>query len=140
MTNIRRSFESVYDNKMDRVKFESDVKDEQNNDSNAIKINLGESSLKLKKQNSSIKSNSFYFNIMKNPIILMKIFGIYHDKRGSLIHKIYCVIVLVMLWLNSIKILSSIEIFYGKNTKFTANFVSKTGFFISNLTAAFTIR
>ena len=139
MTNIRNSFESVYDNKMDRVKFESDAKDEQSNHSNDIKINLGESGLKLKKQNYSIKYNSFYSDIMKYPIILMKIFGIHHDKRGSLIQKIYCVIVLVILWLNSIKTLSSFEIFYGKNSKFTANFVSKTGFFISSLTSALNI-
>ena len=45
-----------------------------------------------------------FSKIMSFPIILMKIFGLFHHKNDKIYMKIYCIIVLIILWFNFIRL------------------------------------
>ena len=51
----------------------------------------------------------YFSKIMSFPIILMKIFGLFHHKNDKIYMKIYCIIVLIILWFNFIRLLFNFD-------------------------------
>ena len=57
-------------------------------------------------------------SIMRHPKILLRIFGFYHEKTDKIIVKAYCLFIISLLWINSLKYLFSLNIIYGHHEDF----------------------
>ena len=66
-------------------------------------------------------TDDYFHKIMHLPIILMKLFGVFHHKKDKMFMKVYCIFVLVILWFNFIRLFFN---FKGK-IELTGNFVYK---------------
>ena len=90
--------------------------------------------------NTSSNSNFEVINskIMQRAIILMRLIGLYHQKKDSLLLKLFPFFVLICLWLNSFRFLTNLNFVYGENEDFlSGEFLVKTCIIIN--TAVFAI-
>ncbi|CAF0922387.1 unnamed protein product [Brachionus calyciflorus] len=66
-----------------------------------------------------------YCSIMKFPLTMMRILGLYHRKNDPFYLKIYPLSVIVILWLSFARTFSLYGFWYGKSDEFSVNLVYK---------------
>jgi hypothetical protein len=79
------------------------------------------------KQNST-RENFEVINsrIMRHPNIFLRIFGFYHEKSDKIFVKAYCIFIISIIWLNSLRYIFSLNFIYGHNDDvFSVEFLYK---------------
>ena len=92
------------------------------------------SSLMRQKDISIIKINSsnckIYCEIMRYPIILMRIFGLYHKNKDRWYVKAYSLFIITIMWLSFARLFSLFDFWFGKHESLSAQLVYKIIFIL----------
>ncbi|RNA34038.1 hypothetical protein BpHYR1_005516 [Brachionus plicatilis] len=86
-----------------KYKIDSDVND--------LKIQM----IGIMKSNLEVNSSNCrsYCNIMKYPLVLMRIVGLFHRKSDKWFLKVYPLLICIILWLSFARLFSLFEFWYG---------------------------
>lgn len=88
-------------------------------------------SLDLKKpdpEENSIKD--YYAELMKFPLKILRLVGLYHQKSDHLAFKAYCFTIQIVLWFNFVKMLTVFDFFWAKSEAFSTKLFMKICFTI----------
>lgn len=105
-------------------------------ESSSISVEISNASLKkkliswMRRKNVSnleicSKNYEVYCDIMKYPIILMRIFGLYHKKKDNWYLKGYSLFIIIILWFSFARFFSLFDFWHGKYESLSAQLVYK---------------